>query len=194
MTADQTRTRSGAGAVQIGAVQIGAMTVEDWTAVRAIYQAGIATGNATFETQPPGWDRFNTGKLAVGRLVATDKNGAVLGWTALSLTSTRPVYSGVVEHSVYVAEEARGRGVGRQLLQAMITAAEAAGIWTIQSSIFAENTTSLALHAALGFRTVGRRERIAKMAHGPWAGQWRDTILIERRTTHDPQHDGTAAS
>lgn len=158
------------------------MRPADWPRVREIYAAGIATGNATFESEPPEWEAFDAGKAEVGRLVCCDDAGTVIGWTAVSPISARPVYRGVVEHSVYVAERARGRGAGRDLLRAMINATEAAGIWTIQSSIFAENAASLALHTALGFRVVGCRERIGRMAYGPWAGQWRDTILIERRS------------
>lgn len=158
------------------------MRADDWPAVRAIYAEGIATGNATFESDPGGWQQFDAGRLTVARLVAVTPDGTVVGWAAVSPTSARPVYRGVVEHSVYVGQAVRGQGVGRLLLEAMINATEAAGIWTIQSSIFAENTASLALHARCGFRVVGRRERIARMGHGPWAGQWRDTILIERRS------------
>ncbi|MWV51464.1 GNAT family N-acetyltransferase (plasmid) [Rathayibacter sp. VKM Ac-2803] len=156
------------------------MLPEDWTAVEAIYREGIATGHATFEAEPPTWEAFNAGKLDVGRLVAVDGD-QILGWAALSPISSRPVYRGVVEHSVYVASPARGRGTGAALLQALIDAADAAGLWTIQSSIFPENTASLALHDSAGFRRVGTRERIARMTYGPAAGTWRDTILIERR-------------
>jgi L-amino acid N-acyltransferase YncA len=158
------------------------MTRSDWPDVEAIHRAGIDTGNATFEADPPSWEQFDAGKLHVGRLVATDSTGAVLGWVAASLVSVREVYRGVVEHSVYVAQAAAGQGVGRQLVDAFIDAAEDAGIWTIQSSIFPENTASLALHDRAGFRRIGTRERIALMTYDPWAGQWRDTILIERRS------------
>ncbi|WP_368499937.1 N-acetyltransferase family protein [Herbiconiux sp. A18JL235] len=166
-----------------GPVTIRPMTAADWPAVEAIYRAGIATGNATFEAEPPSWEHFDAGKLHAGRLVATAGTGAVLGWVAASPVSAREVYRGVVEHSVYVAPAASGKGVGRQLVDAFISAAEGAGIWTIQSSIFPENTASLALHDRAGFRRIGTRERIALMTYGPWAGQWRDTILIERRST-----------
>ena len=152
----------------------------DWPEVERIYAEGIATGNATFEVAPPSWERFDAGRLSVGRLVSVDDRG-VNGWAAVTPVSAREVYRGVVEHSVYVAARARGYGVGRELLEAMIAACDDAGIWTIQSTIFPENEASLALHARLGFREVGRRERIALMAYGPWAGQWRDTVLIERR-------------
>lgn len=154
----------------------------DWPEVERIYAEGIATGNATFESAPPTWEGFDAGKLAVGRLVAVGPDG-VAGWTAVSAVSGRDVYCGVVEHSVYVTERARGRGIGRQLLEALTAACDSAGIWTMQSSIFRENTASLRLHERAGFRQVGYRERIALMSYGPWIGQWRDTILIERRTT-----------
>lgn len=160
---------------------IRAMTADDWPQVESIYREGIAAGNATFESTTPSWEEFDRAKLRIGRLVATAPSGAVLGWIAASPVSTREVYRGVVEHSVYVANSAQGRGVGRALLQAFVTDAAVAGIWTVQSSIFPENTASLTLHERVGFRHVGRRERIAYMSHGPWAGTWRDTILIERR-------------
>ena len=163
------------------ALHIRPMSAEDWPAVEAIYREGIATGNATFEAEPPPWVMFNVGKLSIGRLVATDASGAIMGWVAASPVSSREVYRGVVEHSVYVSHLAQGRGVGRALLGALIDDADAAGIWTIQSRIFPENTTSIALHQRMGFRRVGHRERIAYMTYGPWAGRWRDTILLERR-------------
>ncbi|OCG74869.1 GNAT family N-acetyltransferase [Microbacterium sediminis] len=157
------------------------MTPEDWPEVELIYRAGIDTGNATFETEAPAWDRFDATRLPHPRLVA-EVDGAVAGWVAASPVSARPVYRGVVEHSIYIDPAAQGRGVGRALLEAFIAQAEAAGIWTIQSSIFPENEASLRLHRAAGFREVGRRERIAQATAGPYAGQWRDTILIERRS------------
>ena len=156
------------------------MLSEDWAAVETIYRDGIATGHATFEAEPPTWEAFDAGKLDVGRLVAVDRE-QILGWAALSKVSARPVYRGVVEHSVYIAATARGRGVGSRLLAALIAAADDADLWMIQSSIFPENTASLALHDRAGFRRVGTRERIAQMTYGPEAGRWRDTILIERR-------------
>jgi len=146
-------------------------------AVLAIYQAGIDEGNATFETRAPDWRTFTAARLAAHRYVAVDE-AAVLGWVAVCPVSARPVYAGVVEHSVYVHPGARGQGTGRRLLDALIASTEAAGIWTIQSSIFPENTASAALHQGAGFRTVGTRERI-----GQQHGQWRDTVLIERRST-----------
>jgi phosphinothricin acetyltransferase len=158
------------------------MTHEDWASVERIYGQGIEDGEATFEVATPSWEAFDAGKLPVGRIVAVDESDAVLGWVAASPVSSRPAYRGVVEHSVYIDRDARGRGFGRLLLDAFIAAADTADIWTIQSSIFPENTASLRLHEAAGFRVVGRRERIAQARIGPHAGQWRDTILIERRT------------
>lgn len=162
--------------------QVREMTRADWAAVEDIYREGIEAGNATFESVTPSWQAFDSGKLPFGRLVAVDDTGAVVGWVAASAVSTREVYRGVVEHSVYVADRAHGRGIGRALLSAFIAVAELHGVWTIQSSVFAENTASLRMHAAAGFREVGRRERIARSTVGPHAGQWRDTILIERRS------------
>lgn len=160
-----------------------AMTAGDWPAVEAIYREGISAGNATFEGEPPSWEAFDTGKIRAGRLVAVDVAGAVLGWIAASPVSARDVYRGVVEHSVYVANRAQGRGVGALLLEAFLHAAHNAGVWTIQASIFPENTASLALHDRAGFRRIGTRERIALMTYGPSRGQWRDTVLIEHRRT-----------
>ena len=162
-------------------LQVRSLAAADWPTVERIYGEGIATGNATFETAPPSWDSFDASRVPALRLVATDGD-RIVGWAAASSTSTRPVYRGVVEHSVYVARAARGRGVGHFLLAAFIEAAEAEGIWTIQSGVFPENEPSLALHAAHGFRIVGRRERIGLMTYGPHAGAWRDTVLIERRS------------
>jgi L-amino acid N-acyltransferase YncA len=157
-------------------VEIRAMTRADWPAVQAIYAAGIATGEATFETEPPSWEEFDAGRLRDHRIVAI-REGEVIGWAAFSPASTRACYAGVVEHSVYVAEGARGRGVGGALMEALVASADAAGIWTIQTSIFPENAPSVALHERTGFRVVGRRERIARRD-----GVWRDTILLERRS------------
>jgi len=159
-------------------VTIVPMTAEHADAVLAIYQAGIDTGNATFETSAPDWTHFDKAKLPDHRFVAIGDDGAVLGWVAVSAVSDRCVYAGVVEHSVYVATEARGRGVGTALLDALIESTEAAGVWTIQSGIFPENEASAAAHRRAGFREVGRRERIGQMH-----GAWRDVVLIERRST-----------
>jgi phosphinothricin acetyltransferase len=158
------------------------MTAADWPDVEAIFAAGIHGGEATFETRTPTWERFDAGKIPSPRLVAVTPSGEVIGWVAASPVSTREVYRGVIEHSVYVRPDLQGHGIGGTLLTAFIAAADAAGYWTIQSSIFPENTASLALHARAGFRVVGRRERIARSTLGPHAGQWRDTVLIERRS------------
>ncbi|MCS0498567.1 GNAT family N-acetyltransferase [Protaetiibacter mangrovi] len=152
----------------------------DWGAVQEIYRQGIEAGNATFETEPPSWEHFDAGKRADLRLVAV-QGDEVVGWAAASPVSSREVYRGVVEHSVYVEEGHQGQGIGRLLLDGFLDLAARQGVWTVQSSIFPENVASLRLHEACGFRTVGRRERIALMQTGPWAGRWRDTILIERR-------------
>lgn len=162
------------------------MTAEHWPAVHLIYATGIATGHATFESEPPAtWAAFDAAKVPGLRLVATDAHGEVLGWAAASPVSERCVYAGVVEHSVYVAPEARGHGVGRALVVALLDEAHAAGVWTVQSGVFPENTASLALHSGLGFRTVGVRERLGRMTHGPLAGRWRDVVLLEHRRTED---------
>jgi phosphinothricin acetyltransferase len=153
------------------------MTSEHAAQVLEIYRLGIATGHATFETEPPTWAAFDGTRLAGHRFVAVDPDGRVLGWVACSPVSDRCVYAGVVEHSVYVHPDAGGRGIGRVLMEALIAATEAAGIWTIQSGVFPENTASLALHRACGFRTVGTRERL-----GRHHGVWRDVVLLERRS------------
>lgn len=164
------------------AASIVPLTVEHWPQVEAIYAAGIATGHATFETEPPDWEAFDTAKLPGQRLVALDPASRVLGWTAASAVSDRCVYAGVVEHSVYVDPAAQGRGIGRLLLDGLVSPTEAAGIWTIQSGIFPENIPSLRLHQAAGFDVVGIRRRLGHMSYGPCAGQWRDVIMIERRS------------
>lgn len=166
--------------------QVRTMTAGDWDRVEDIYRQGIEDGEATFETSTPTWDEFDAGRLAAPRLVAVDEDGTVQGWAAASRVSAREVYRGVIEHSVYVDRAARGQGIGRLLLAAFVDAAEAAGAWTIQSSIFPENAASVRLHESAGFRVVGRRERIARSARGPHAGTWRDTILIERRSSEPP--------
>lgn len=152
------------------------MTGEHGPAVLAIYQAGIEEGNATFETRAPDWDTFTAARLPAHRYVAAGR-ADVLGWVAASPVSARPVYAGVIEHSVYVHPAARGQGIGRRLLDTLIASTEAAGIWTIQSGIFPENTASAALHQSAGFRVVGTRERI-----GRHHGRWRDVVFIERRS------------
>jgi phosphinothricin acetyltransferase len=155
---------------------IAPLTAADWPFVRAIYEGGIATGQATFEMAAPDWPAWNAAHRPDCRLVAR-QNGAIAGWAALSPVSRRPVYAGVAEVSVYVAASARGRGVGRTLLTSLIEASESAGIWTLQASVFPENEASIALHRACGFRVVGRRERV-----GLHHGVWRDTLILERRS------------
>ncbi|MDX3605649.1 GNAT family N-acetyltransferase [Streptomyces sp. FL06-04B] len=145
--------------------------------VLAIYQAGVDEGNATFETTAPAWEAFDAAKLPAHRFAAVDGNGKVLGWVAASRVSDRCSYAGVVEHSVYVHPAARGRGVASTLLEALIKSTEQAGIWTIQSGVFPENTASLALHERAGLRVIGTRERI-----GRHHGVWRDVVLLERRS------------
>jgi phosphinothricin acetyltransferase len=163
-------------------IAVRALTPDDWPAVEQIYAQGIDDGEATFEVATPSWDAFDATRLPGLRLVAVHADGTTLGWIAASAVSSRPAYRGVVEHSVYVDRGARGRCVGRLLLDAFVRESEDAGIWTIQSSIFPENAASLRLHEAAGFRVVGRRERIARSGAGPHAGVWRDTLLIERRS------------
>jgi len=160
-----------------------ALSERDWPGVHAIYASGIATGHATFETEPPSWEQFDETHLADHRFIALSGEGHALGWAAASAVSDRCVYDGVAEVSVYVHPEVGGRGLGTQLLGALIISTENAGIWTLQAGVFPENTSSMALHLAAGFRTVGIRERLGKMAHGPRAGEWRDVVLLERRST-----------
>ena len=157
-------------------VSIRPMTPTDWPAVRAIYEEGIATGHATFEQAAPAWDVWDADHLPDCRLVA-ERGGEVVGWAALSAVSGRCVYAGVGEVSVYVGAPARGQGVGRRLLAALVEASEQSGLWTLQAGIFPENVGSIAVHERCGFRVVGRRERIGQMH-----GQWRDILLLERRS------------
>jgi L-amino acid N-acyltransferase YncA len=157
-------------------LEVRAMRPDDWPQVVDIYEAGIATGDATFETEAPPWDSWDGGHLPQPRLVAS-RAGAVVGWAALSPVSERCVYQGVAEVSVYVDPETAGQGVGRALLGALVDASESAGIWTLQTGIFPENTASLALHQGCGFRIVGRREKIGQMGD-----RWRDVVFLERRS------------
>jgi phosphinothricin acetyltransferase len=152
------------------------MRATDWRAVRAIYLEGIATGNATFETAAPDWDQWDRAHHRFARLVAR-RDDEVVGWAALSPVSSRPVYAGVAEVSIYVGQSARGGGVGFGLLNRLIVEAERNGIWTLQAGILPENEASLALHRRCGFREVGRRERIGKLH-----GEWRDVVILERRS------------
>jgi phosphinothricin acetyltransferase len=160
-----------------GRVEVVPMRAEHAEQVLAIYQLGIDEGDATFETSAPTWEAFDRSHLPPHRFVALDADGSVLGWVATVPVSERCVYAGVVEHSVYVHPAARGRGVGRVLLEALIASTEAAGIWTIQSGVFPENAASLALHERAGFRRVGTRERLGRRH-----GRWRDVLLLERRS------------
>ena len=152
------------------------LSADHWGEVRAIYLEGIATGDATFETDAPDWEIWNRNHLAFGRIVVRDAS-AITGWAALSPASSRKVYAGVAEVSVYVAAAARGRGVGRALLAALVDEAESNGISTLQAGIFPENIASIALHKGCGFREVGRRERVGRLH-----GVWRDVVLLERRS------------
>jgi L-amino acid N-acyltransferase YncA len=158
-------------------VEIRNMTAADWESVRQIYLEGLATGQATFETEAPAWEIWDTGHLRFARLAAVSGD-EIKGWAALSQISGRCVYGGVAEVSVYVGENYRGQGVGRALLERLIEASEENGMWTLQAGIFPENEPSIALHEACGFRKVGVRERIGRMG-----GRWRDTMLLERRST-----------
>ena len=148
----------------------------DWEGVREVYREGIATGNATFETAVPAWQEWDRQHLPAGRLVARG-DGRVVGWAGLSPVTDRCAYSGVAEISVYVAGAARGKGIGKALLHKLIDASEEAGIWTLQAGMFPENKASIALHRSCGFREVGRRERL-----GQSQGEWRDVLLMERRS------------
>lgn len=162
----------------VNGVLIRPMEVGDAGPVLAIYQAGLDAGQSSFEVTAPAWEEFDAAKLPAHRHVAVDAGtGEVLGWAAVIAVSDRCVYAGVVEHSVYVHPGHQRRGIGAALLAALISSTEAAGIWTIQSGVFPENTGSLRLHEQAGFRVVGTRERI-----GRHHGQWRDVVLIERRS------------
>jgi L-amino acid N-acyltransferase YncA len=157
-------------------LEIRPLVPDDWPAVEAIWADGIVTRSATFETETPSWVTFDGTRHPGHRLVAA-VDGEIVGWAALAPVSRRPCYLGVAEDSVYVASTARGQGVGRALMAALVAGADAGGIWTIQTSVFPENVASLALHERVGFRIVGRRERIAQLD-----GVWRDTLFLERRS------------
>jgi phosphinothricin acetyltransferase len=158
-------------------INVRPMAPSDWDAVRVIYAEGIATGDATFERQPPERQAWEAAHLPACRLVA-EENGLVVGWAALAPVSSRSVYAGVAEVGVYVAAAARGRGAGMRLLRALLEESERQGIWTLQVAVFPENDASLRLHRACGFRLVGRRERLGRME-----GRWRDVLLLERRSS-----------
>jgi phosphinothricin acetyltransferase len=157
-------------------IAIEPLLADDWEIVRSIYLEGIGTGHATFETEAPEWQQWDAGHLAFARLIARSGKD-VIGWAALSRVSSRPVYAGVAEVSVYVGIAAHGKGVGRSLLSALIEEAERNGIWTLQAGIFPENIASLTMHKNCGFHEVGRRERL-----GMLRGVWRDVLLLERRS------------
>ena len=158
-------------------MNIASLLPEHWPEVKAIYEAGLATGNASFQTSAPSWEEWNSSHLAHSRLVALEGN-TIVGWTALTPVSGRCVYAGVAEVSVYVSPDHAGQGIGEKLLRALIQASEAGGIWTLQAGIFPENKASLRIHEKIGFRQVGYREKIGKMGD-----RWRDTVLLERRST-----------
>ena len=158
-------------------ISIAPLTAGHWDAVRAIYLEGIATGNATFQQTAPDWPEWDRSHLPTCRIVAL-RNNEILGWAALSPVSSRCVYAGVAEVSVYVAQSARGNGIGSALLARLITASESENIWTLQAGIFPENTASVRLHTNAGFRIVGTRERLGSMN-----GHWRDVVLLERRSS-----------
>ena len=157
-------------------LQIKPMLAANWQDVKRIYEEGIATGDATFQTSAPLWEEWDSSHLQSCRLIAIDEN-KVIGWAALTPVSGRCVYAGVAEVSVYVAREARDKGVGKKLLEALIKESEKNDLWTLQAGIFPENISSIKIHEACGFRLIGRREKIGKMN-----GKWRDTILLERRS------------
>jgi phosphinothricin acetyltransferase len=157
-------------------IDIGEMAAADWPDVSRIYAEGMATRNATFETDLPSWEKWDASHLATCRLVARE-NGVIVGWAALSPISSRYAYRGVCEVSVYVADSVRGKGVGRRLLESLVDTSEQDGRWMLQASVFPENEASVALHTACGFRVLGRRERVAQLD-----GVWRDTLILERRS------------
>jgi phosphinothricin acetyltransferase len=152
------------------------MKPEHWPTVKAIYEAGLATGNASFHTSAPSWEEWDKAHLPHSRLVALEGD-AVVGWAALTPVSGRCVYAGVAEVSVYIDPKYQGRGLGKALLNALIVESEQAGIWTLQAGIFPENVASIRLHQNAGFRTIGTRERVGKMGD-----RWRDTVLLEKRS------------
>jgi len=158
-------------------MMIRTLNAEDWTAVRTVYEEGIATGHATFQSESPSWEEWDSGHLQECRLVVLDQE-RVVGWAALSPASSRPVYAGVAEVSVYVAASARGRGIGGRLLEHLVLDSERNGFWTLQAGIFPENEASIAIHQRCGFRIVGRRERLGQMN-----GVWRDVLFLDRRST-----------
>jgi L-amino acid N-acyltransferase YncA len=157
-------------------MEIRTMTQHDWEAVKSIYESGIETGIATFETSAPSWEKWDEGHLEFGRLVAIENN-EVLGWAAISPVSSRCVYGGVAEVSIYIANNHKGKGIGKSLLQNLIMVSEKHGIWTLQAGIFTDNTASVRLHEKSGFRVIGYREKIGKLN-----GRWKDNFILERRS------------
>ena len=170
-----------------GGYSVRRMSDSDWIQVAAIYGAGIASGHATFETDVPDWDSWNRSHLANPRLVAVDTSQKPVGWAAGSAVSERCAYGGVMEHSVYVDPSSQGRGVGGLLLKVLVSESERLGFWTVQAGVFPENLASLELHRNLGFREVGRREKIGRLH-----GVWRDVVLLERRSPRVGQHGQSA--
>jgi len=162
-------------------IAIQSMKPEDWKQVRTIYSEGIATGNATFEVQPPEWEKWDSAHVPEPRLVAK-KGGEIVAWASLSRVSVRRVYAGVAEVSIYVAAKYRGQGIGSELLRFFVDRAEKAGFWTLQAGIFPENKESIKLHERHGFRVLGTREKVGKMDFGGLRGKWRDVVLMERRS------------
>lgn len=159
------------------------MRPADWPEVSRIFSEGIATGHATFATAPPAdWDAWAASKVEGCSLVVRARDGGLAGWAALSPYSSRWVYRGVAEVSIYIAESARGQGVGHRLLAALVARSEARELWTLQAGIFPENTASIRLHERQGFRLLGRYERLGRMESGPLAGQWRDVVMLQRRS------------
>lgn len=159
------------------AIKIKSLTSEDYLMISKIYELGIQSGNATFETKAPAWAEWDQSHLATCRFIAIDEMGNGLGWAALTPVSGRCVYSGVAEVSVYVHPDSQGRGIGKMLLNELIEASEKQNIWTLQAGIFPENTASLKIHEQCGFRQIGYHEKIGKMKN-----VWRDTVLLERRS------------
>lgn len=157
-------------------VSIRSMLPNDWQSVKTIYESGIATGIATFETSPPNWEKWNNEHLLFGRFVATIEN-EIVGWTSLTSVSSRCVYGGVAEISIYVSENYKGFGIGKQLLRNLITDSEKNNIWTLQAGIFTDNIASVKLHESSGFRIIGYREKIGKLK-----GNWKDSFMLERRS------------
>ena len=157
-------------------IELRQMFPNDWQSVKTIYESGIATGIATFETSAPNWEKWNSEHLLFGRFVATIEN-KIVGWTALTSVSSRCVYGGVAEISIYVSEKHKGIGIGKKLLNILILESEENNIWTLQAGIFTDNIVSLRLHESLGFRIIGYREKIGKLKD-----KWKDNFLLERRS------------